>query len=469
MKDRVSKYPGRALITPEDGSAPFYATITRADEPTQAGNPMGKITFLTDDTAEFAELDPEEATPNDMFRSLTPQIGDIKTTTSIGLSDNWLLCNGAPVFSSTYPDLYKMLATPANVLVQVSTTDTSPFLRVVTDGSSYLAITSSAVYVSSGLAQGFTKKTSSVFSGITFENACYANGTWVVMGKSSTTYYVFTLSSLTASPTKYTAFSVSGTTYSVYDLKYAAGYYVAVVATTGENGLHIYATNNLSGTWTSKTLTSSYRFGPFKPCLEYDSTAKLWIVSSGYYRYMSSNGVWHGQYTATATTPTSTWTQRELNEKNTKSNDVNPRVCMAYTGAYIVRVRQPYVTIAEAPTSTKYIERFNASTLKWELLHTVTLSGTPEVAIHNANDSKLYICDSTTLHKVALGNGAQESLAFEGAVTMNDLVLAGANWLAAGKGSQATSGTQTTAFAVNSAKRAPTISFDAVYSYIRAK
>jgi len=469
MKDRVSKYPGRALITPEDGSAPFYATITRADEPTQAGNPMGKITFLTDDTAKFAELDPEEATPNDMFRSLTPQIGDIKTTTSIGLSDNWLLCNGAPVFSSTYPDLYKMLATPANVLVQVSTTDTSPFLRVVTDGSSYLAITSSAVYVSSGLAQGFTKKTSSVFSGITFENACYANGTWVVMGKSSTTYYAFTLSSLTASPTKYTAFSVSDTTYSVYDLKYAAGYYVAVVATTGENGLHIYATNNLSGTWTSKTLNSGYRFGTYKPCLEYDSVAGLWIVSGGYYRYMSSNGIWNGQYTATATTPTSTWTQRELKEENTTSNEVFPCVCMARTGAYVVRVRQPYVKTSTAPTSTKYIEKFNASTFKWELLHTITLSGTPVATVYNSYDSKIYICTAATLYKVALSAGTVESLVFEGSATMSDIVIAEASWLAVGKGSQTTSGTQTTAFAVNTAKRAPTISFDAVYSYIRAK
>lgn len=38
--DRQSKYPGRVLITPEDGSPAFYATITRADEPTVAGTPL---------------------------------------------------------------------------------------------------------------------------------------------------------------------------------------------------------------------------------------------------------------------------------------------------------------------------------------------------------------------------------------------------------------------------------------------
>jgi len=34
MKDRVSKYPGRVLMTPEYGSAPSYVTMQRADEPT---------------------------------------------------------------------------------------------------------------------------------------------------------------------------------------------------------------------------------------------------------------------------------------------------------------------------------------------------------------------------------------------------------------------------------------------------
>lgn len=38
--DRQSKYPGRVLITPEDGSPAFYATITRADEPTVTGTPI---------------------------------------------------------------------------------------------------------------------------------------------------------------------------------------------------------------------------------------------------------------------------------------------------------------------------------------------------------------------------------------------------------------------------------------------
>lgn len=51
MLDRVSTKPGRVLISPEDGKAAFYATMARADEPTQEGNPLNKATLLSDATA----------------------------------------------------------------------------------------------------------------------------------------------------------------------------------------------------------------------------------------------------------------------------------------------------------------------------------------------------------------------------------------------------------------------------------
>lgn len=66
MKDRVSRYPGRVLITPEDGSPAFYATMTRADEPTQAGDPLNKATLLSDSVAAMYGLD-GATVPNDLF------------------------------------------------------------------------------------------------------------------------------------------------------------------------------------------------------------------------------------------------------------------------------------------------------------------------------------------------------------------------------------------------------------------
>lgn len=52
MEDRIPTpgQEGRVLITPEDGSAPFYAKVEMADNPTQAGTPLIKETLLQDST-----------------------------------------------------------------------------------------------------------------------------------------------------------------------------------------------------------------------------------------------------------------------------------------------------------------------------------------------------------------------------------------------------------------------------------
>ena len=73
MNDRVSLNPGRVLVTPEDGSAAFYATLTRADNPTQEGNPLSKATFLKDDTAALFGLD-ATAVPDDLFKTLGAEL-----------------------------------------------------------------------------------------------------------------------------------------------------------------------------------------------------------------------------------------------------------------------------------------------------------------------------------------------------------------------------------------------------------
>lgn len=69
MRDRIPAKPNRVLITPENGSAPYYAKVTRADEPTDVGTPLNKATFLSDTTAEELELyiDP---VPSEAFSKL---------------------------------------------------------------------------------------------------------------------------------------------------------------------------------------------------------------------------------------------------------------------------------------------------------------------------------------------------------------------------------------------------------------
>lgn len=86
MKDRVSLYPGRVLITPEDGSAPYHATLTRADEPTQEGTPLNKASLLTDATAALYGLT-SEAVPDDVFNSIVQSLFPCYARVSIGTYD----------------------------------------------------------------------------------------------------------------------------------------------------------------------------------------------------------------------------------------------------------------------------------------------------------------------------------------------------------------------------------------------
>lgn len=73
MKDRIPVNPGRVLINPEDGSAPFYATMTRADNPTQEGTPLNKGSLLKDTTAALFGLG-ADAVPDDVLALIKQMI-----------------------------------------------------------------------------------------------------------------------------------------------------------------------------------------------------------------------------------------------------------------------------------------------------------------------------------------------------------------------------------------------------------
>lgn len=80
MKDRVSLYPGRVLISPEDGSTPYHATLTRADEPTQEGTPLNKANLLTDATEISIWGSANNRTINEALSKLQAQISTAQST-----------------------------------------------------------------------------------------------------------------------------------------------------------------------------------------------------------------------------------------------------------------------------------------------------------------------------------------------------------------------------------------------------
>ena len=69
MQDRVPVNPGRVLVTPENGGEAYYATLTRADNPTQEGTALNKATLLKDATAALFGLG-ADAVPNDVLAFL---------------------------------------------------------------------------------------------------------------------------------------------------------------------------------------------------------------------------------------------------------------------------------------------------------------------------------------------------------------------------------------------------------------
>lgn len=73
MQDRVPLKPNRMLITPENGAAPYYATVTRADEPTQEGTPLNKATLWPDNVAYELGLG-SDSVPKDGFVALNNNI-----------------------------------------------------------------------------------------------------------------------------------------------------------------------------------------------------------------------------------------------------------------------------------------------------------------------------------------------------------------------------------------------------------
>lgn len=70
MRDRQPLQPNRVLVTPENGSTPFYATITRADEPADEGHRLNKYTLLKDETCTMLGGDPQTMVPDDALQTL---------------------------------------------------------------------------------------------------------------------------------------------------------------------------------------------------------------------------------------------------------------------------------------------------------------------------------------------------------------------------------------------------------------
>lgn len=157
MQDRIPVNPGRVLITPENGSASYYATMTRADNPTQEGTPLNKASLLKDATAALFGLG-ADAVPDFVFSFIGKynQHWWSRRTTSGWIEtkgdevSGYLFKMGDSSASLEYAETISISNTGAIDLVNPSTVDSSSYngslllknkyFRVISGGSLSLGI-----------------------------------------------------------------------------------------------------------------------------------------------------------------------------------------------------------------------------------------------------------------------------------------------------------------------------------------
>ena len=179
MRDRQPLKPNRVLITPEDGSAPFYATVTRADEPADEGHRLNKYTLLKDITCGMLGLDPQTAVPDDALQMLAALAssggsgsGDVGELEDLTIRIGSLINAGAGWNTYKFPEPFD--APPVVALQPVDFTGWVEVTQVTADGFLYClrafadgSVTTGSYYTASGTASSSAHTAQKLVSGVT--------------------------------------------------------------------------------------------------------------------------------------------------------------------------------------------------------------------------------------------------------------------------------------------------------------
>lgn len=181
MYDRVSQNPGRVLITPEDGSGAFYATLAMADNPTVVGTPLNKASLLTDATAALYGLS-GSAVPDDVLEKARSLITTAQNTANgktsivygtytgdgnpsqninLGFQPKAVLSmrpDGSTYISGSPPYYYGGLALPGNPVVAKSAQGSQNVISINSSGFTVYYATKIGSYVAyiEANREGFT-------------------------------------------------------------------------------------------------------------------------------------------------------------------------------------------------------------------------------------------------------------------------------------------------------------------------
>lgn len=161
--------------------------------------------LLTDSSKELLGITKENASVSDALSSVASQdiswkVGDIMTTVRNNLGEKWLLCNGAGVTQTVYPELYNLLpekdlsalanydvvtrTQPPYVIASISTPNGIPIICGSTSNS--YPYTYSFYTANSITDVSWTRRFSSSYSSNPFNNWVYWNNQYISCSYSST-------------------------------------------------------------------------------------------------------------------------------------------------------------------------------------------------------------------------------------------------------------------------------------------
>nr|DAH76952.1 MAG TPA: hypothetical protein [Caudoviricetes sp.] len=307
MQDRVPVNPGRVKITPEGGSA-YYATMVRADNPTQEGTPLSKDTLFS--AAAEGKYPDGVDTPSKAFEEISnrlPKVGDIKTTVRADLGDKWLLCNGDTISDSEYPELVQVLPASDGLTKTLPKTNVSSTHKVYchngvwvitgTDSGGYLYIFTATdpngVWVERKICD-----TSGFSAGATYNNIVCCNGVWVITANLKTSGRILSATDPTGT---WTLINPNYGDYYLKDITYYNGKWVAILNYYSGSTPYIATCSTLDGTWTKTSLSSA---GLSSSSL---SLRNLYVYNG---MLVMTSGEDNSVYTAT--NPTGTWARHQV-------------------------------------------------------------------------------------------------------------------------------------------------------------
>lgn len=499
MQDRIPTpgQEGRVLITPENGNLAYYAKVEMADNPSQAGTPLNKATLLQDSTAALYGLG-TDAVPDDVLKQIPKTVGflvgDVRNTVRTDLGEKWLLCNGALVSRSEYPDLSELIPNqfngalrPIRNITSSSGTDTntrSPGM-VYANGFYVVAYTYQKetdlsdvrVAYTTDVVNGAWTKDIVIWNGELFDssfgechnvaaNIKYINGYFIITGRhgvavsdsSGNPQYAPAIAFATNPAGPWTTVDLGDTsvydsvsTY-VYDIIYEDGLYVAM-------GKMNSASHVDSGIWYATTLNGNWKF--IEVDTDRDTTEQA--VHSGLYDGSRFLFVGRSSYRGAGVlyTATNLSVSNEVSEIMSAGKEF---IKIVYSGEY-------YVILDNSGTNDSWLRYADSYTGPW---YTITLNDIKPIDLYYINGLYIvlgYYSDSAVCVYSNSINGPWTRFEIWGGLSDEygpNLTYDGNKYIFAGTRKSTNSFISTRA--QDTTKMVlPEISVDAAYAYIKAK